>query len=621
MSCMLAEAQRPLGTDVSGYQTSVNWTTVKNAGVSFAWSKATEGTGYRSPQFATQMAGAKAVGIYIGAYHFARPSLNPNLTGSSSADSEAAYFWSVAGSYIKYGGSYVVPMLDWEDPWATNGYSSFNGYTTAYMSQWVNEWCNTVSNYAAAAGISNLHVVVYTGTWYSTAHTTPGLYPGLNSSVTSLLNWMSAYPAGANAQTGSPSTTPWPSWKIWQYGDTNWSGGDADVYNGTLAGFVQTFVIGGSNAPVLTTPPANITAAVGSNVTFSVRASGQAPLKFQWYSAGQIIPGATSSNYTIANVQMTHTGAYSVSVSNSYANIVSDPAYLWVFTPPTNAVGSILSPANMVSWWPGDNNSIDIYGNNNAVPHNGVYYTGGECGQAFHFDGSTGYMTPTTVSTLSTPWTLCLWVNRQNAPGTSAAMMGDSAYAIKLEQYNGTRQIGYTKAGVADYVFHCSLPQNVWTHLALVNNGSTISVYSNGVFATSQLYSNGVAIVTPSGLPLPRGCIGGDLIGSGSVTDPMLGSLDEIQIFNRALSAVEIGNIYNSTNAGLVRVPEVAGISFPNNAQVQLQLRGLTGKNIHILTSSDLINWTSLGTVANPSGSSSYTSSQLSGQQFYKVSQ
>src|SRR6266568_7456558 len=106
-----ASAQRPLGTDVSGYQPSINWTTVKNGGVAFAWSKATEGTGYVNPYFTAQEAGAKGVGIYIGAYHFARPSSHPNITGANSADSEAAYFWSTAGSYIRYGGSYCVPML------------------------------------------------------------------------------------------------------------------------------------------------------------------------------------------------------------------------------------------------------------------------------------------------------------------------------------------------------------------------------------------------------------------------------------------------------------------------------------------------------------------------------
>ena len=39
-----ALAQRPLGIDVSSYQGAINWPTVKNNGITFAWAKATEAT-------------------------------------------------------------------------------------------------------------------------------------------------------------------------------------------------------------------------------------------------------------------------------------------------------------------------------------------------------------------------------------------------------------------------------------------------------------------------------------------------------------------------------------------------------------------------------------------------
>src|SRR5689334_7842352 len=82
LHCRNASAQRPLGTDVSGYQpANIDWTPATNGGVRFAWSKATEGTGYVNPNFASQMAGAVAAKVYIGAYHYARPGLHPNLTG------------------------------------------------------------------------------------------------------------------------------------------------------------------------------------------------------------------------------------------------------------------------------------------------------------------------------------------------------------------------------------------------------------------------------------------------------------------------------------------------------------------------------------------------------------
>ena len=44
-------------------------------------------------------------------------------------------------------------------------------------------------------------------------------------------------------------------------------------------------------------------------------------------------------------------------------------------------------PANMVSWWPGDENANDIQGNNNGTLQNGATFAAGKVGQAFSFDG------------------------------------------------------------------------------------------------------------------------------------------------------------------------------------------------------------------------------------------
>src|SRR5207237_373175 len=110
------------------------------------------------------------------------------ITGASSADSEAAYFWSVAGNYVKNGGGYLVPMLDWEDTGATTN----SGFTAAMMSAWVNEWCNAVSNTAWLNGVPGLRPVVYTGTWYSNP---ANGYPGLTTAVTNWPSWIAAYPS------------------------------------------------------------------------------------------------------------------------------------------------------------------------------------------------------------------------------------------------------------------------------------------------------------------------------------------------------------------------------------------------------------------------------------------
>lgn len=606
-----ALAQRPLGTDVSGYQAAdLPWATAKAAGVRFAWTKATEGTGYVNPNFIGQVTGATNAGVYIGLYHYARPGLHTNITGINSADSEAAYFWSHASPYIKYGGAYFMPMLDWEDV-GTSGQPATdptvaNGFTTAQMSAWVNEWCTAVSNSAYATGVI-IKPVVYSGSWYSAPGST---YPGLDSSVTYHPNNMSGYPTTPNPQTGAPSsTTPWPSWTFWQYADTNWTGGDSDVYNGTLATLIQNFVIGGTNAPAITLQPTNFTLNPGGITTFSVRATGQAPLSYQWQFNGVAIPGATSSNYTVANVQLANVGGYVATVSNSYAALASKAGYLTILS---NPPGAAVAPSGLVDWWPAEGTPIDIIGTAHGTPVNAVTYVTGKEGRAFHFNGSNTYLS-TGASSIPVPWTASFWVNRQNAPGTGAALCSDGAGELKLEQYNGTHQVGFTKFTYWDQNFGYTVPQNTWTHLVFVASGNQMQLYANG---------------TPAGtiatnMPLPRAYFGvGYVASNGNLVDYLLAGVDETMFFNRALSAAEVSSLYAAGVTGFVHVPEFTGSQSLGNNQFQLSLKGLTGKTFSIYRSLDFTTWTKLGTVANPIGIIQFMdNSATNDEAFYRASQ
>jgi hypothetical protein len=91
--------------------------------------------------------------------------------------------------------------------------------------------------------------------------------------------------------------------------------------------------------PSITTQPASKSVAVGSSVTFSVVATGTAPLSYQWRFNGASISGATSSSYTISSAQTSQAGAYSVVVSNAGGSATSANATLTVTTssvaPPT----------------------------------------------------------------------------------------------------------------------------------------------------------------------------------------------------------------------------------------------------------------------------------------------
>jgi hypothetical protein len=89
-------------------------------------------------------------------------------------------------------------------------------------------------------------------------------------------------------------------------------------------------------APVIVGQPANLSVLSGSNVTFTVVATGSSPLTYRWYEVGAgAIAGATGATLAISNVQAGNAGDYFVLVSNGAGLAVSDFASLTVITKPT----------------------------------------------------------------------------------------------------------------------------------------------------------------------------------------------------------------------------------------------------------------------------------------------
>lgn len=109
-----------------------------------------------------------------------------------------------------------------------------------------------------------------------------------------------------------------------------------------------------NNAPVITTQPASASVSAGQNVTFNVAASGADPKTYQWRKNGLNISGATSTSYTIMNVQLSHAGQYSVRVTNSFGSAASNNAVLTVTAFNAKPNGTILTPANASIYRGGD---------------------------------------------------------------------------------------------------------------------------------------------------------------------------------------------------------------------------------------------------------------------------
>jgi hypothetical protein len=89
-------------------------------------------------------------------------------------------------------------------------------------------------------------------------------------------------------------------------------------------------------APSITAQPADQAVAVGATATFSVTATGTAPLSYQWQKGTGAISGATSPSYTTPATVVGDNGSqFTVVVSNAAGSVTSDPATLTV-----NSTGS-----------------------------------------------------------------------------------------------------------------------------------------------------------------------------------------------------------------------------------------------------------------------------------------
>jgi hypothetical protein len=88
---------------------------------------------------------------------------------------------------------------------------------------------------------------------------------------------------------------------------------------------------GAASAPMITAQPAAQTIVIGQTATFTVAASGRAPISYQWQKNGAAIDGATSAAYTTPATTAADDGAmFSVVVSNAAGNATSNAARLTV---------------------------------------------------------------------------------------------------------------------------------------------------------------------------------------------------------------------------------------------------------------------------------------------------
>ncbi len=207
--------------------------------------------------------------------------------------------------------------------------------------------------------------------------------------------------------------------------------------------------------------------------------------------------------------------------------------------------GDPISKGLVASWLmnEGSGNQVaDLSGNGNrGTLAENTLWTGGKFGPCLHFDGAGDY-----VDCGSFPagnfgtadFSIVVWAKCQESGSVDVFVAKGNVAAGDVILYKTTtadRFIFYADAGVISLgVTKTGLVGN-WIQLAAVRSGSNAYLYANAILIGTDT-SAAANISNPHNL-----CIGGSETGT---TNPFIGEIDNVRIWNRALSASEIAQLY-----------------------------------------------------------------------------
>ena len=338
----------------------------------------------------------------------------------------------------------------------------------------------------------------------------------------------------------------------------------ASIYSAGSAGKCP-----GPFPPGITAQPTNQTVVVGGTVTFTVMAGGTPPLSYQWNFNGTNISGATNTLLTLTNVQSSQAGNYAVLVTNTLGSVLSSNAVLMANSLPP----CVPAASGLVGWWPGEGNANDVTSNNNGTLVNDVGFAPGEVGQAFSFDGN-GYVSipdSPLLDSLTNSITIELWLktDQMTSDWTGIVAKGNSAWALQATP--GANTVDFNVSlGAGDLSGSRSINDDQWHHVAGVYDGTNMFLYVDGTLDVSM---PATGLIPQNSDPLAIGANVQAYVPPCGCNEPgyfFNGLIDEVSIYNRALTAQEIQAIYNAGISGKCPLGAPGIIFQPTNQTVAL---------------------------------------------------
>lgn len=231
-------------------------------------------------------------------------------------------------------------------------------------------------------------------------------------------------------------------------------------------------------------------------------------------------------------------------------------------------------PSGIVSWWRAESAATDFADGNHGTLVNGATFTVGKVGMGFNLDGVDDYVDVGNATSLQfnsggqdLPFTVEAWIMRADAREPVIAKEnfgGDRNWQFTL--YDGTVYAAMYQGGPSPRISRTA-PDTTslgnWHHLAMTYDGSETSagirIYIDGARVDNGDDNVGSYTGMTNGASVK--------IGAGPGSGPIYfnGGVDELSIYNRALSAAEVFGVYAAGSAGKCIVPDTDGDGYADD--------------------------------------------------------
>ena len=273
-------------------------------------------------------------------------------------------------------------------------------------------------------------------------------------------------------------------------------------------------------------------------------------------------------------------------------------------------VPNYLPTNGLVGWWPFNGNANDESGNGNNGTVNGATLTAdrnGTANSAYSFDGKTSFISTPNISSLNgtSQFSMSAWVKVLGFNSNTNCNLGCAQYIISRanDVTNGAFQLAIVQGTYYNFYSNINsfgtyspsptqIPQTNWHFAVVTYNGSNVKLYVDNILVKTLSYS------TPLGNSTAEILFGKHI--NTSYPYFVNGLIDDIAIYNRALTQEEITALYSTKSCTdpIASITPQSTTTFCEGGSVNLNAS--TGENY-------TYEWYNNGNIINGETTSVYT--------------